>query len=197
MNQAERLCRVALEPPNERWHRSQMSIPVPIDKTDTKSAPVQSAIAKLALRGNLARRIRKRRMGCVLLMPGMVRARIIYQSGACHYEASLRSVCLRRRNQVLRSIEVRSPDVIVILSPKNRRKMNDCRNALGRLLQRGRLQQIAFHTCHSNRSFLARSHQRTQSKPASTNRRKSPEPTSPVTPVTKIVMICFLPKCVR
>jgi hypothetical protein len=76
MNQAERLCRVPLEPCNERWHRRQMSIPIPVDKTETKNAPVQSATARLALRSNLARRIRKRRMSRVLFKPRMVRIRI-------------------------------------------------------------------------------------------------------------------------
>ena len=54
----------------------------------------------------------------------------VYQSGTCHDEASLWSVGFRRGDQVFRAIEIGSPDVILILSPENRGKMNDRRNAL-------------------------------------------------------------------
>jgi hypothetical protein len=46
-------------------------------------------------------------MGCV---------RIVDQSGACHDEASLWSVCFRSGDQVFYAIEISPPDIILILS---------------------------------------------------------------------------------
>ena len=102
-------------------------------------------------------------------------------------EASLWSVGFRSGDQVFRAIEISPPDIILVLSPENRGKMNDRRNTLDGMLQRIRIEKIAFHGDRSGGNFLARPY-----TPASTNRRKSREPTSPVPPVTKIVMLDFL-----
>jgi hypothetical protein len=64
------------------------------------------------------------------------------------------------------AIEISQPDVILILSPKNRGKMNDRRNALYGWLQRSRFEKIAFHGCSSSRSFFARPHERTAVHPS-------------------------------
>jgi len=81
--------------------------------------------------------------------------RIVDQSGTCHDEASPWSVGSRNGDQVFRAIEIGSPDVILILSPENRGKMNDCRNALDGLLQRIRIEKIAFHRRGSSGNFAA------------------------------------------
>jgi hypothetical protein len=67
----------------------------------------------------------------------------------------------RSGDQVFRAIEIGSPDVILILSPENRGKMNDRRNALHGLLQRIRIEKIAFHGGRSGGNFLARPYKRT------------------------------------
>jgi hypothetical protein len=91
-------------------------------------------------------------MGCV---------RIVDQSGACHDEASLWSVGFRCGDQVFRAIKIGSPDIILILSPEDRGKMNDCRNTLHGLLQRIRIEKIAFHKRGSSGNFLTRPYKRT------------------------------------
>jgi hypothetical protein len=91
-------------------------------------------------------------MGCV---------RIVDQSGARHDEANLWSVCFRSGDQVFRAIEISPPDVILILSPENRSEMNDRRNALDGLLQRTRIQKIAFNASSSSGNFFARPYERT------------------------------------
>ena len=106
-------------------------------------------------------------------------------------------MCFRSGYQVFRAIEISPPDVILILSPKNRGKMNDRRNALCGLLQRIRFEKIAFHGCSSGGNFLSRPYERAAVHAGVDEPRQSREPTSPVPPVTKIVILEFLLKCVR
>ena len=103
-------------------------------------------------------------MGCV---------RIVDQSGACHDEANLWSVCFRSGDQVFRAIEISPPDVILILSPKNRSKMNDRRNALYGLLQRIRIEKIAFQGLAPAGSSLPGRTSARQSTPASSTAAKA------------------------
>jgi hypothetical protein len=48
-----------------------MSVPIAIDKGETENAPVDSAVAKLVLRGDLACGIREPGIGCVIFEAGM------------------------------------------------------------------------------------------------------------------------------
>jgi hypothetical protein len=64
-------------------------------------------------------------------------------------------VFFRSGDQVFRAIEIGSPDVILILSAENRGKMNDRRNALHGLLQRIRMEKIAFYRRRSSGNFFA------------------------------------------
>lgn len=138
-----------------------MSVPIAIDKGQTENAPGQSAVAELVLRSDLACRIGELGIGRIIFAAGMGCVRIVNQSGACHDEANLWSVCFRSGDQVFRPIEISQPDVILILSPKNSNKMNDRQNALYGLLQRIRFEKIAFHGRSSGRNLLARPYQRT------------------------------------
>jgi hypothetical protein len=67
---------------------------------------------------------------------------------------------LSHGNQVARAVEIGSPDIVLILRPKNGSKVNDCRDALDSLLQRIRIEQVALHARGSGRNSLARTHER-------------------------------------
>ena len=136
-------------------------VPIAVDKAETEDTPVESAIAEFVLRGDLACRIRELGIGRVIFEAGMGCVRIVDQSGACHDEASLWSVCFRSGDQVFCAIETSPPDVILILSPENRSKMNDRRNVLHGRLQRSQFEKIAFHGRSSSTSFFAGPHERT------------------------------------
>jgi hypothetical protein len=145
VNEAERPRRVPLEPRGQPGYGCQMSVPIAVDKAETENAPIESAIAKFVLRSDLACGIRELRIGRVILEAGMGCVRIVDQSGACHDEANLWSVCFRSGDQVFCAIEISPPDVILILSPENRGKMNDRRSALHGLLQPISIEKVAFH----------------------------------------------------
>jgi hypothetical protein len=70
-------------------------------------------------------------------------------------------VGFRSGDQVVRAIEIGSPDIILILRPENRGKMNDRGNGLHGLLQRIRIEKIAFYRRRSTGSFLAWPYERT------------------------------------
>src|ERR1700723_3755023 len=89
-----------------------MSVPIAVDKGETENAPIESAIAKLVLRSDLACGIRELRIGRVIFEAGMGCVGIVDQSGACHDEASLWGVCFRSGDQVFCAIEIGPPDVI-------------------------------------------------------------------------------------
>src|SRR6202041_4172311 len=138
-----------------------MSVSIAVDKGETENAPIESAIAKLVLRSDLACGIRELRIGRVIFEAGMGCVGIVDQSGACHDEASLWGVCFRSGDQVFCAIEIAPPDVIRILSSENRSKMNDRRNVLHSWLQRSHFEKITFHGRSSSWSFFARPHERT------------------------------------
>jgi len=71
------------------------------------------------------------------------------------------SIRFRSGDQIFCAIEISPPDLIVILSPENRGKMNDRRNSLYGLLQRIRFEKIAFHASGSSGNFLAGPYKRT------------------------------------
>ena len=83
-----------------------MSVPIAVDKGETENAPVEFAIAEFVLRRDFACRIRELRIGRVIFESGAEGVRILDQSGACHDEACLWSVCNRRSDQVFRAVEV-------------------------------------------------------------------------------------------
>jgi len=71
------------------------------------------------------------------------------------------TVCFCSGDQVFSAIEISPPDVIRVLSPENRRKMNDRRNVLHGWLQRIHIEKIAFNGRSSSGNFLARPYERT------------------------------------
>src|ERR1700748_2360993 len=106
MYQAESPRWMPLKPCGNRLYRGHMSVPIAIDKAETKDAPVESAIAEFFFRGDLACRIGTRWIGRVILAAWMRCTRIVDESGACHDEASLGSVRLNRGDQVFSAIEI-------------------------------------------------------------------------------------------
>jgi hypothetical protein len=135
VSEAESPRRVPLEPRDHLRYRGQMSVPVAVDEGETENTPVESAAAKFVLCGDLTCGIRELRMGRVIFQTGTGCVRVVDQSGACHDEANLWGLHLRSGDQVFCAIPISAPDVILILSPENRSKMNDRGNSLHGSLQ--------------------------------------------------------------
>jgi hypothetical protein len=99
---------------------------------------------------------------------------------------------LCRGDKVARAVEIGSPDIVLILSPKNRRKVNDRRDAFDGAPQRIRIEQVALHARGSDRNFLARSHERAAADSSIHETVQQARAHENRSQVTKILMIYFL-----
>jgi hypothetical protein len=112
VNEAERLRRVPLEPRDHLRYGRQMSVPIAVDKGETENAPVESAIAKFVLRGDLACGIRELRIGRVIFEAGMGCVRIIEYYPGERRQASCRSSSFAvRRPRLVTPISLHVSDV--------------------------------------------------------------------------------------
>ena len=173
-------------------HRLQVSVLVAVDEAEPLDRPVQPAFSQLVFSRELAGGISLFRARRIILAAGVRAVDVVDIAGARHDEPRLGRMSLCCGDEVARAFEIALPDQVGVGRAEDRGEMDDRRDALHRPCERRRIEQVARHGRTPAGTLSRPRTSARQSTPASTRRGRSRAPTSPVTPVTKIVMCRFL-----
>ena len=183
---------VQTETRREGGHRGEVPVAVAVDEGQPHDGPGQPAVAQERLGGQLARRVgggwcSTRRSS----RPGRVSVGVVDVARARHDEAGLGRVRLDGLDQVAGAVEVGPPDRVVVGRAEERREVDDRVDALHRLAERARVAEVAAHAGRPGRQRRGRRGRARGSRPVPDRRGSSRDPTRPLAPVSRSVVMMF------